>query len=196
MLIDLLGDITQEGRGRIVLEQEGGRCVKGANGLSAWWLPLSDAVGLKILHSLRFQANERRVPLGFKNLEEAQRIQDVVVARLACLRQDFPGVARYLPDIYGALLVRHTGIAQMRRLKRAKLIRRDDALIYPAWFVRTHRLVQKRLPRKVRQRLCGEIAETGFLLTHRFWGRASNFGLDGDRPILLDIEDVGGIKFF
>ena len=141
MILDLVGDIeidapnTRHKTNGLRFIQ--GDCIMpGRFGSDAWWIPLSDKVGVKIMHTRRYP---KRLARTFRcvTYEDAVGCMEWARNNWEQCRLTLHCGQQYLPEVYGHLVVRHTGAYEYGMTKRRKR-GHDENVFYPAWLMKVY----------------------------------------------------------
>ncbi len=141
MLLDLIGDIEIDAPNmrnktnglRFIQEL---MVTEGRFGSDAWWIPFTYNIGLKIMHTRRYPKDQATT---FRT-DDAEKANDYSVwlaNNWYTYIKEIRAGKRFLPQIYGHLVIRHTGKYELGMTKKRQK-GYDEGMFYPAWLMKIY----------------------------------------------------------
>lgn len=183
-MIDLIGDISQtwhldDPRFTLSFASQG-QVFEGKYGCSCWWIPLSSEIGLKIYNWYKCETYATAVD----KLDHIQVLLDTLIDRAVSSK-------KYLPKVYGGILIRHTGkwTSGGRVLKQGD----NDKVFYPAFLMKRYGMPNE-VPPEVLDAIRDSF-ESDQILLHKDTFRAAQIGESAGQYVVLDVADIHQRKF-
>lgn len=194
-MLHLIGDIYLVNK-QVLRFIQGENAVTSTHGVSSWWIPLNDDVGLKIQFIIRFPRSQRRYTRTTSEAEVQQHVKFLWEKWLGA-RKRLNGASEYLPEVYTALPICHTGLFRMHCTHTPVY---EENVYYPAFLMKRYWPVRE-VPEETLIGIQDKFDKTDFLFRHRaipLWRNGSclhDLGQRDGKLVILDLVDRERIKY-